>query len=315
MKKRSLLGLIFVWLFCLAQSHAQVYLQGTAGTAANPFVTSPAAGSITSTNAIQTCGPFTGTLANAGDSVTASCPGAASYIIQIVPANGGMTGTISSTDSATGGGRLLFKTGVGQLDTNVISYSGAASATEYRTVGTGYGQKITLTAVASGSSTVTILGSYQTSTVFLNSPIHTADEAAVRAGRAYSVSTSYQTVAAGQNLSLYLSNPSTNNLRLILSNRILSCDSASSLSYYGLGSATLNIPGTSATPANRKTGGVASLTSAAYGVATTRPDTSPTTANPVGGILPALGGEPTLPIRTLEPGSNYSAAWYEEPIN
>ena len=310
---------------CLGTASGQTMVNGI-------LQTGPAPGSITSTNAIQTCGPFTGTLANAGDSVSAPCPGATSYIVAMTTGPSGMTGTVTSTDPTTGGGRLLFKTGVGELDTNTVTFTSTAqTSTEYRTIGAGYGEKITLTAVTAGTSTVSILGTYGPTTVFPNSPVHTADEGALRAGRAFSASTGYQSLAAGQNLSLYISNPATNSLRLILSNRILSCDSTISLSYFGIGNATVNLPTTAATVSNRKTGGSTSATSVLYGVAATRPDTSPTTASPIGGILPALGSEPTLPLRTLEPGSSYSAwitapaglgttahctitfAWYEEP--
>ena len=326
--RRVLLAAILCLAWCLPTS-AQV-------TSSGPITTTPAPGAIQSTNAIQTCGPATGTITNVGDSVSLPCLGATSYIVvfTVNGTNAALSGTVVSTDTMTGAGRLFFKSGVNELDTNTVTMTGSTTGIiEYRTNGAGFGQKITLTAAVSGSATVTILGTYGPTTVLPNAPFHTSDEAAVRGGRAYSASTSYQSLTANQNLSLYISNPSTNNLRLIIPNRILSCDSATALSYFGLGNDTVNIPTTAVTPANRKTGGAVSATTVAYGVATTRPDTNPTTASPSGGIVPALGAEPSLPLRTLEPGTTYSMwisapaglgttahcvitfAWYEEPIN
>lgn len=263
---------------------------------------------VVSTNAIQACPLVTGTLTNVGDAVTSACPSAASFLVWMT-ANGAtaLNGTIAATDPGSGGSRLLFKTGQFELDVSTVTMTGNPTGLiEYRAAGGGNGLRMALTAASAGSATVNILPSNQAILFLPNAPFHTADEGAVRAGRGYTISTSYQPLSANQYLSLYVSNPATNGVRLILKNRLLACDATTALRYFGLGSVTTNIPTTAVTVPNRKTGGSVSNVTAFYGVGSTRPDTATSTTAPPGGIVPALGGEPTLPERTLEPGTNYS---------
>ena len=85
-----------------------------------------APGTIFGTNAIQGCGPVTGTLAALNASLTLSCAGAAGYVISVTPTSGqsALIGTLASTDSTTGGNRLIFKTGVGELDVSSVPMTG-----------------------------------------------------------------------------------------------------------------------------------------------------------------------------------------------
>jgi len=256
------------------------------------------------------CPPVTGTIASATDTVSLTCMGAPGYEILVTPnATNPLIGTIQAYDPVSGSPRTLFKATVGTLDTSTAAMTGTTGSAIYRLVSFN-GGAIRLPAYTSGSATVTIWASYATSGIFPNNAFHTAEEAALRNGRAFTASTSVQAVPAGSNLSLNLVNPAANSLRMIVTDRIMSCDLATGNTapqYYGIGNPTANLPTTSATVANRRTGGATSLVTASYGVATTRPDTSPTTANPSGGILPTGGMTFHVPgMRTIEPGTSYA---------
>lgn len=301
MRRRLLLTLA-----CLAwcgSALAQSSVNGVTQSASPP-------GTIQSTNAIQTCGPVTATLANAGDFISLPCPGAASFTITVVPSASGMTGTLVSTDSTTGGGRLLFKTGVGELDVNTVSFTGATTQTEYRSVGTGYGQRVTLSAVSSGMATVTILASLGPSTVFPNAPVHTTDEAAQRAGRAFTSSTGFQPVAVNSYLVQALTNPPNSGVRFVIPSdfRVIGCNNPSSALLPNFGSArnpTSGVPTTALNITKRgSASGAASVATSTGGVQTAVPATTPANPNPVG--LPVFGGYPVPQGTTLEPGNTYT---------
>lgn len=261
----------------------------------------------------QTCGPVTGTLTSVGDSVSLPCPGASGYVIQFT-ANGSaaaLSGTISSTDSTTGGGRLLFKTGVAELDVPTVTMTGSSTGlVEYRSTGAGYGQKITLTAVTSGSATVTIIGNSAPATILPNAPFHTSDEAAMRAGRAFTASTGFQSTAVGSYLVQTLTNPAGSGVRDVIPpyDRIIGCNNPSSALLPNFASAvnvTSGAPTTALTVSKRgsQTGAAAQSTSTG-GVQTALPATTPANANPTG--MPTFGGYAVPQERTLEPGNTYT---------
>ena len=301
-------------------------------------VTAPAGVAVNNLTSQLYCPPVTGTLTSVGDSVQSTCMGAPAYEVVLTP-NGAtpLTGTIQASDPVSGVNRALFKAGVGELDVSNVPMFGTSATVSYRMVSLN-GAKVTLTAATSGSENVTIYASYAAVGTFLNNPIHTAEEGALRNGRAYTASTSVQAVGAGNNLSVVLTNPAGNNLRLILTARVLACDVATGNTapqYYGISNPTVNLPSNTATITNRRTGGVASASTVTYGVSTARPDTSPTTAQPVGGIVPTGGITFEIPgMRTVEPGTSFAnwiggkstglgaamncslnLQWYEETIN
>ena len=306
----------------------------------------PAAGTIFSTNGIQTCGPTTGTIAAAGQGVTLSCPGAASYTVIVTPTSGSpLIGTLAATDPLSGAGRLIFKAGVGELDVSSVGMFGSPGQVEYRLVGSADagGLNIAASGYTSGSATVSITATFNPEAVFLNSPVHTSDEAALRNGRAYSTSSGLMAVANGTYESLVLSNPAGNSVRAIITARETSCDVPTgnvAPHWYSLSNPTTNLPTSPATVTNRKTGGVTSTLSAVYNTgSTTFPDTATSTplASRVAGPVPTGGivGGPGTVMRTLEPGNStaitiageatgfggatpncaVTLAWYEEVLN
>lgn len=302
-------------------------------------MTVPTPGTLQSTNTVQTCGPATGVLSAAGQSVELPCPGAANYLITLSTPSGQtpLIGTLSSSDTTTGGSRRLVKTGIGPLEVSTENLNGAQGAgvtLEYRTVGGGYGQKISLPNYTSGQATVTIIAMYQPTTVFINGAVHDEQEVALRNGRSFTASTGIQAVSTGNFLSMQFSMPAGANRRAFIHLRALGCSMAAE--FAGVSNPTVNVPTTPATISNRKTGGATSVATATYSMSNARPDTSPTTALPAGGLISAYGttylGKEYA--RTVEPGTSFTnwiggaggglgAAsrchitylWVEEPIN
>ena len=292
----------------------------------------------------------TGTISAAGAlgatnaSVVLPCPQASAYIIDITPTVGSpLVGTLSSTDSSSGGGRILFKAGVGSLGIVSLPFTGVGGSTvEYRTVGGGNGQAITATALTSGSATVTIFGTAAPSIMFINGSVATTEEVAVRQGRGFSVSSGSQSVSPGQYENLLLSNPAGSTSRLLLTNRTVYCNTATGTAtslWYSLSDPTVGLPTGSMTPTNRKQGSGASVATATSTASTaTLIDTSPTTplTSRIGGVVPTggvPGGGPGTVMRTIEPGHSYDLSvfvptgtftaaqtcgvnfvWYEEPL-
>ena len=263
----------------------------------------------------STCGPVTATLTGAGQSVSlssANCLGASNYLIQVVTPNAqsALIGTLTSSDATTGGTRRFVKTGVGSLETATDTLNGQQGSLEYRTVGGGYGQTITLSAYTSGQATVTILGLYNPTTVFINGSVDTRIDVAARQGRIYTATTGIQSVAAGNYLSLQFSIPSTANYRAFITSRVLDCNVTGTtvLNYFGTSSPTVNLATTAATITNRGiTGGVISSAAVTYAMATTHPDQSPSTTNPAGGFIQA-GAETILGndfMRVVSPGQTF----------
>ena len=330
-------------VLCLMSSTALAQVCPQSG--CNSTVT-PAPGATFLTNGVQTCTPATGTIGALGQGVTLSCPGASSYNVIVTPnASAPLIGTLSSSDPLSGAGRLIFKAGVGELDVNTVPMLGSTGTVEYRMTGSADpgGLSLAASAYTSGSATVTIYASYNPEILFLGAPVHLADEAAVRAGRAYSTSTSLQALGNATYENLVLANPAGNNVRAIITLRETSCDIATGVvatHWYSVSNPTTNLPTTAAAITNRRTGGTTSTLSATYnaGVATF-PDTSPSTplASRIAGPVPTGGivGGPGTTMRTLEPGNStvltivgqatgiggatpncaITVAWYEEALN
>jgi hypothetical protein len=324
------------WILCalLAASPALAEMSGP-----SQVMTVPTPGTLQSTNTVQTCGPQTAVLGAAGDSVTLPCAGASNYLITFTTPSGQtpLIGVMNSTDSTTGGARRLVKTGIGPLEVATETLNGAqgAGATlEYRTVGGGYGQKISLSSYTSGQATVTIMAMYQPTTIFVNGAVHDEQDVALRNGRSFTASTGIQTVSAGNFLSMQFSMPAGANRRAFISLRALGCSMAAE--FAGVSNPTANPATTPASITNRKTGGATSVATATYSMASTHPDTAPAATSPAGGLISAYGttylGKDYQ--RTVEPGTSFTNwiggaggglgtasrchityLWSEEPIN
>lgn len=327
---------LLMWFLCalLAAGPVAAEMSGP-----SQVMTVPTPGTLQSTNTVQTCGPQTGTLAAAGDSVTLACPGASNYLITFTTPSGQtpLVGVMSSTDSTTGGSRRLVKTGIGPLEVATEMLNGAQGAgvtLEYRTVGGGYGQKISLNSYVSGQALVGIMAMYQPTTIFVNGAVHDEQDVALRNGRSFTASTGVQTVSAGNFLSMQFSMPSGANRRAFISLRTFGCTMAAE--FAGVSNPTTGLVTTPATISNRKTGGATSVATAAYGMSAAHPDTSPAATLPAGGLISAYG---TTYLgrdyqRTVEPGTSFTNwiggaggglgtasrchityLWSEEPIN
>lgn len=322
--------LLLLSLVLAEQANAQAYSNGQL-----QVVTPPVIG----TNAIQTCGPVSKVLAAAGDSIDLPCAGASNYLITFTTPSGQtpLIGTMSSTDTTTGGSRRLVKTGIGPLEVSTENLNGAqgASATlEYRTVGGGYGQRISLPAYTSGQALVNIIAMYQPTTMFINGEVHDDQDVALRNGRSFTASTGVMTVANNNFLSVQFALPAGVNRRAFISMRAFGCSVAAE--FAGVSNPTTNLATTPATVSNRKTGGATSAATVTYSMATTHPDTNPAATLPAGGLISA-GGTTYLGkeySRTVEPGTSFTNwisgpptglgtsarchityLWFEAPIN
>lgn len=209
------------------------------------------------------------TLAAANGTVTVPAAGSASALVSIA---GTFTGTITlqgSTDGITWGNRLLFKSGVGSLGTASMTNAGTAIANEYRIVSGGLYIRALAGSTWSGSATVSIFASQDASTAFVNGPVHTAQEEAARAGRAFAASTPVVAAASGNFLNSYINNPSGSNVNLFVYKVTHGTDSTTTILQYnrigGLSNAATAAP-TAITPANANIGGAASNATLAYGM-------------------------------------------------
>lgn len=281
-----------------------------------------------------------GTIGALNGTVDLDCPGAQSAVIAISGTfNGTLTalgsGDLSAVSSGIWGGRLLFKSGVGSLGTNTVTGDGSvAMANEYRVVVGGRALRLKMTAYTSGTATIRITASAGSSITFANGPTHNALEEATRAGRAFSVSTSIQSVAAGNYLNTRFSNPAGSGKNCFVVIRRFDNNYTQVSEYYGVANPVALTSPTTVTPSNLDTGGVASVVTFTWNMGTTRLDSSPTTASPVGGVI-SMGSSATIETaRLIRPGQSFghyiggsggglgatarlgvTLNWYEEAIN
>lgn len=252
-----------------------------------------------------------GTLAAQGDTITLDVTGLASAMIH-VSGNGVMTLKFGGTADADGtgpGGRRLFKSGTGPLGFSQFSLNGAIDS-EYRlTLG---GRFLTISAPSWTSGAVSVVVSADTNptSIFLQGPAQSTVEQAIRAGRAYSCSTSIQSIAAGNFLNFRVANPAGSGKNLVVflrrfdSNKV----AAPCLEYYGV-SNPVTLSGTinTLTPGNFKpASGNSTIAQVTWASHTARLDSSPTTASPIGGII-AIDGSATFieQDRIIAPGQSF----------
>ncbi|MBY6005375.1 hypothetical protein KUV62_15730 [Salipiger bermudensis] len=228
----------------------------------------------------------------------------------IITVTGTFTGTLTVTGLATStstaeGGRLLFQSGVGSIGTNQIVGTGSAVSREYRFVAGGSVAKVEATAWTSGSVDIEIVAHAAPNTVFVIGPVHDAFEEAQRAGRAYSVGTSTQSVTASNYLQARFQNDSTDK-RYFLTQRLISNNRASGqtnleLEFFPTYSTALT-GGTSVTPNNLKPGAASSAADFEYAVNGTSLGTPA-----LGQILPVDGVQFRIDVnRIIEPGQSFA---------
>jgi len=196
---------------------------------------------------------------DAADQVfSVSCVGTASAVISV---SGTFTGIVRVDGASSGngilGGRLLFKSGVGSIGGNTFEGTGVAFDREFRIVTGGERVVFTVESWSSGSANVEFLATKEASTVFVNGPVHDAEEEAVRNERGFVADTGVLAVTAGNVLITTLSNPSDSGVNIFLTNRTFANDqnaTATPLEFIGYANPTY-VPTTIATSVNRRAGG------------------------------------------------------------
>lgn len=282
-----ILAALLVWLHLLSLGHADGF-----GPSTTP-VPNPA---IVSTS---------GTISAQGGSISLDVTGYASANISVVGTFVGQLRVRGGADGASAlGGRLVFKSGVGSLGKNTIDNTGVALSSDYRVVAGGKILVVDAPTWTSGSAAITITASPSPSILFVNGPVHNAVEEAIRAGRSFSASTSIQTVSAGNYLNSRLCNPAGSNVIAYVYQRRMDNGTTGATEYYGVAN-PLALTGTVATvaPSNFITGGVSSALSMTWGMSTSRLDSSPSTASPIGGVAVPTSGTNIDNMRVVPPGA------------
>lgn len=155
-----------------------------------------------------------------------------SNLVMYVPCSGTSSatvhikGTLSATLTVSGGPdvnntvgpRMLMQAGVGSLGRHVLRVNGAIDK-EFRIATGSDVVKIALSNYVSGSVTVDIVCTEDPSILFINGPVHGADEQAARAGRGFVSAPSGQNVQAGNVLAFTLSNPAGSGRNILITNR------------------------------------------------------------------------------------------------
>jgi hypothetical protein len=164
-----------------------------------------------------------GTLAADGDEVVIVAPSAASGIITF---SGTFRGRITVTGAtaegaAVEGGRLLFRTGVGSIGRdNVLFTTDVPHEREYRFVAGGDRIIVRASDWVDGTANIKISASRSSSIVFVNGPVHDAEEEATRGGNAYLSGTGVVSVTGTQALFVKLENLSTSSANVFLMRRL-----------------------------------------------------------------------------------------------
>lgn len=270
------------------------------------------------------------------------CPDTSSAIIKVI---GNFNGVISVEDSglpsdqaaSTGvlGGRIVFKSGVGSLGENKIRNDGTEILNEYRIVTGGQSIRLKMTEWISGYAFVRVFASHNPSLLFINGPVHSAEEEATRARRAYVASTGAQSISTTQTLYTILKNPANSGINLFLTERIFGTNQKTNdvpIYYQAWGNPTAVLSNNS-TPINRFLGGVGSNVSFTYQIATTGSIAMGGTIGsgepiPLGGIVRERKFQVIVPPNTslgfAITGTNVASGsmtafcnlqWYEELIN
>lgn len=173
----------------------------------------------------QSSGPFSrfieGEIAGDGDIVALYCPNSSGVTIDI---EGTFTGRITATGGegvgALEGGRLLFQSGVGSTGINFVDGIGDARRTEYRAIAGGDFFILRGSNWSSGSARVRVTAQEAPTTLFVNGPVRTSFEEAVRAARAFVASTGPQNVQSGNAIILTFANPADSGVNVHLVNRL-----------------------------------------------------------------------------------------------
>ena len=263
------------------------------------------------------CPDVSGTLTNAGDVVPMTCRNASAYEVVVTP-NGAtpLTGHLQFLDPVSNVNRAMFKAGVGELDVSAADLAGTPGQQSWRFVSlNGIAVSLSCPNGCSGSASVKIYASFASVGTFVNNPVHTSDEGALRAARAY-VASFTAPLNSGNYSSILFANPPGNLYRDIVKVRSVKCGiptGAVPTLWYGIANPTVNVTGTvggatwtTAPARNRDNSGPLDTTQVTYlPNSTLYPDQSPSVplASRISDLIPT-GGEPGGPTGTTGPGTS-----------
>jgi hypothetical protein len=277
--------------------------QGSTTTAVNALA--PKLDALATTTGATPTLSVSGTLAGLGQTVEVPLNGASSGLWVLSSTN--FIGTVVAegcveATCTTPGGRLLFKSGVGSIGTNAITLAGGVIAREYRVVTGGNRMRLRVTAYTSGTMSAIGFAQATPNLLFVNGPVHTAEEEAVRAGRAYIMSTAMQSVAAGSFLNATISNPTGSGVNVFVTMRMFECNQANGATpaEWTTYANPTTVPATTSAPVNRMLGGGASTTVFRYAVSGTA--LAGGTVADSGTVYTGGGPTPNVIMSTLVPG-------------
>lgn len=209
-----------------------------------------------------------GTINGVGQTVELECQGTSSGTISV---KGTFTGKlrfygVSTLKSTAQGGRIAFASGVGSLGTNVVENTGDAWDVEFRVVTDGAKLIVVADEWTSGTAQIDMAVSGATSLVFVNGPVHTAEEEATRDKRAYLVDITGTDLPSSNELAFILKNPSGSGYNLMLTDRLFASNSPDPLEYVAYVNPTITLSN-SITPINRYLGANGNVMEFTYEVA------------------------------------------------
>lgn len=142
----------------------------------------------------------------------------------ILTIDGTFTGILELTGGAVSastvyGGRVLFKSGIGSTARNIAKGFGDLVQNEIRYVAGGSKVRLKATSWTSGSIAVGITAQAAPTNLFINGPVHTSEEQAVRDARCFSASSGVIPVSSGNVLITTIQNPADSGVNITIKSR------------------------------------------------------------------------------------------------
>lgn len=279
----------------------------------------------------------TGTISALNGTFDLVSPGSGSALLSVTTSN--FVGTLSvygciDTSCTILGNRLLFRSGVGSTGSNMITLTGSSVTREYRIVGGGNRFRVVATSYTSGTVSLTGFAQSSNNILFVNGPVHTAEEEALRQARGYTASTGVVAVATNNYLNTKLCNPANSGINMFITVRKYNSNITGGntpLEFQTYANPT-TVPTSNGTISNRWVGGGPSAATFQYQMATSM--LSGGTLGTSGFIATNGQGDTIVTQIVLTPGQctgvsigggggglaaaarvSASFVWYEEPIN
>lgn len=253
-------------------------------------------------------GPTSYTFTGPNQTFVFPCAGAAAVIFELTS---NFTGTINSGNTSDVSTAIvsparLIRTGASPTGRSTIAGTGAAYNAQYRATAGGMAYVLSTSSDFVGTATVAIFGTAASTAPFINGSVQTPDEQALRGGRAYSLTTGVATVAAGNSLGLYITNPATSGQRVFLPHRLFTC-SRTDATFAGVGNPTRSdlLPSV-ANSSNRGSGGASPVTARSGALSAANLSTLTASGTAAAGNVLGGGQVDLVFERTLEPGQAFA---------